>query len=113
MVNLYWLRGKIGDAVWLWMALNGAIQQPPNMENEWFSVLEGKPIGDSQIGQAVFADEETVIAWRSRLESLGLVRTTPLPDKDALGLPCHKCEVVNLNFGAPKTETPLGSIAVH
>src|SRR5215469_9449052 len=75
MVNVYWLRGKIGDAVWLWMALNGGLQKPPNIEDEWFPVFEGKPIGDSQIGQALFADGETVIAWRSRLESLGLIRT--------------------------------------
>ena len=79
--NIYWLRGKIGDPVWLWMALNVAIKQPLNMENEWLPVLESKPIGDSQIGQTLFADGETVIAWRSRLESLGLIRTTPVPDK--------------------------------
>ena len=112
MVNIYWLRGKIGDAVWLWMALNGGLQKPPNIEDEWFPVFEGKAIGDSQIGQALFADGETVIAWRSRLESLGLIRTTPVPDKDPFGLECRKYEVVNLNFGAPKTEPPPGSL-VH
>lgn len=113
MINVYWLRGKIGDAVWLWQALNLVIQHPPNIENEWFPVLEGKPVGDGQIGQSLFADEETVIAWRNRLESLGLIRVTPSPEKDSLGLPCHKYEVVNINFGAPKAEPTLGSGAVH
>jgi hypothetical protein len=113
MMNVYWLRGKIGDAVWLWMALNTVIQQPPNLENEWFPVLEGKPVGDGQLGQTLFADEETVSTWRNRLESLGLIRTTLLPDKDGLGLPCRTYEVVNLNFGAPKAEPPLGSIRVN
>ena len=91
-----------------------AVQQataPP--EKEWFPVLEGKPIGDAQIGQVLFADKETVIGWRDRLESLGLIRLTPVPDKDALGLPSHKYEVLNLNFGVQKPETPLASQSVN
>ena len=113
MVNIYWLRGKVGDAVWLWMVLNGAVQQPTNMQNEWFPVLEGKPIGDGEVGQAVFADGETVTAWRTRLESLGLIRTTLLPEKDAFGLERRTYEVVNVGFGAPKSGPPLGSTAIH
>lgn len=107
MVNIYWLRRKVGDAVWLWMALNAAVQQPVNAENEWFPVQANNPIGDGQIGQALFADEEAVIAWRERLESLGLIRTTLLTDQDPLGLPRRRYEVLNLAFGATAAQTPL------
>ena len=107
MVNIYWLRGKIGDAVWLWMALNGAVQQPINPENEWIDVLAGNAIGDGQIGQTLFADKELVIGWRERLESLGLIRKTPLDEQDQLGLPCHRYQVLNLSFGAAQAQTPL------
>ena len=114
MVNIYWLRGKIGDAVWLWMALNSGLQQPINPENEWLPVLTGNAIGDGQLGQALFADKETVIAWRERLESLGLIRKALTENKDPLGLPCHTYEVLNLGFGAPTTATPpLGSTTIN
>lgn len=70
-------------------------------------VQTSNPIGDGQIGQALFADKEAVIAWRERLESLGLIRTTLLTEKDPLGLPCHRYEVLNLAFGATAAQTPL------
>ena len=114
MVNIYWLREKIGDAFWLWYLLNGAVQEAFNPENEWVPVLEGNPIGDGQLGQALFADSETVIGWRDRLMSLGLIRITPVLDKDPLGLSCRKYEVLNLGFGAPAAQTPLAPpLTVH
>lgn len=103
--NLYWHRGKIGEAVWLWMGLNGAVQNP-NPEHEWWPVLAGAAIGDGQIGQVLFADESSVVAWRECLESLGFIRTTLLTEKDPLGLPCRRYEVINLNFGGA-AQTPL------
>lgn len=110
MMNIYWLRGKIGDAIWLWLALMGGVQAPGNPDHEWWPVVTGNAgnaIGDGQLGQAVLADGETVIAWRTRLESLGMIRKTLVADqKDQFGLPCHTYEVVNLAFGG-QAQAPL------
>jgi len=65
------------------------------------------------IGALLFCTEDTVRDWRQRLEAAGLVRSTVLPDHSPTGLECRKYEVVNLGFGAPKAEPPLGSGAVH
>lgn len=111
MVNINWLRRKIGDALWLWQLLNGAIKF--DAQEQWLLVAEGKPVSDADIGSRLFCDGDTVKLWRERLESVGLVRSTVLPDKDAFGLETRKYEVVNLGFGEATATAPLGSTAVH
>ena len=71
-----------------------------NAQQEWLVVAEGKPVNDAEIGSRLFCTGKIVKLWRERLESLSLIRTTVLPDKDVLGLETRKYEVVNLNFGA-------------
>jgi hypothetical protein len=112
MINIYWLRPKIGDAVWLWNLLNGFMKYIA--EEQWLTVADGKPVSDLDIGTRLFCTEETVKAWREKLESVGLIRTELLPARDAIGQECRTFQVVNLGFGAPQDDkTSLGSTAIH
>lgn len=109
MVNIYWLRPKVGDALWLWQLLNGYTKYVA--QDEWLLVADARPVTEMDIGALLFCTEETVKDWRQRLEAAGLVRSTVVPDRSPLEW--RKYEVLNLNFGAVKAETPLGSGAVH
>jgi hypothetical protein len=96
MTNIYFLREKIGDAVWLWTLVHRFMKV--GAEEQWFICLEGKGVSDMEIGTALFCASETVIAWRERLESLGLIRSKLLPEKDAQGRELRTFEVKNLSF---------------
>jgi len=111
MVNIYWLRPKVGDALWLFFLLNAFMKYVAG--DEWLLVADGRPVSDLDIGAMLFCTEETVKAWREKLESAGLLRSELLPDRDALGHECRKFHVVNLGFGAATPNPTLGSTAVH
>jgi hypothetical protein len=59
MINIYWLREEIGDAIWLWTLANAAAKV--SAEDEWFVCIEGKGISDMQIGTALFCAREQVV----------------------------------------------------
>ena len=49
-MNLYGMRSKIREAIWLWLFLTGYAKEGPD---EWALVSEGNPISDEELAIAI------------------------------------------------------------
>lgn len=112
MLNIFPLRPKVGDAIWLWTILNFGTS-PKDADREWFPVAEGVGLTDRQLAGALGCTKETLTEWRERLESVGMIRTTLVPGKDVEGDQWRKFEVVSVHYGEKKPESPFGSGTVN
>jgi hypothetical protein len=99
-VNLYALRPKIREAVYLWLFLS---TQVADTGEQWLLVANGNGISDEELGMRLEIPAATARTWRLKLEAAGAIRTAPVSART------RRFEL--FNFAAqPAEEKPKGGL---
>jgi|GEM_PF-3835693 hypothetical protein len=90
-MNIYALRPKIHEAVYLWILLNTYAQ---SAQEEWVQVSGGSPVSDAELASYLICPEDR----RVRLEDVGLIRC------QLVGQRARSIELRNLHFSPDPEE---------
>jgi len=99
-MNLYALRPKIREAVYLWLFLSTHVA---DSGEQWLLVANGNGISDEELGMRLEIPGSTARTWRLKLEAAGAIRTAPVSART------RRFEL--FNFAAqPPEERPKGGL---
>jgi len=101
-MNLWALRPKIREAVYLWLFLSA---YAADTGEQWLVVASGNGISDEEIGMRLEIPADTARNWRRKLEVVGAIRTA------AVGQRTRRFELFNFSAQPPENK-PQGGL-VH